>query len=146
MKPITIFVTVLISLLIGCSKNAGKTNDIESPDDVIKKHYRWDTGQEVELVGVIWPSKSPGGAKFHIRCSDNRNPHLISDKIDQLNLKRGTTLWVKGNIEYIRYDRPKTDTKLQVFVYPQTVCYLHVKDFKIIEDSNQATQQTQQAR
>lgn len=144
MKPITVFVTVLICLLTGCSKNTTNINDIKARDDAIKKYYRWAEGQEVELVGVIWPSKSPA-AKFHIRCSDNRNPQLISDKINKLNLKRGTAIWVKGNIEYIQYNIPKSDMNSSPFS-SQPICCLRVKDFKIMEDSNQATQQTQQTQ
>src|SRR3989339_783114 len=75
--------------------------EIETPQkdsnttDTIKERYQWEAGQEVERIGVIWPSKEPGGANYHIRCDDKRNPHIISPEIDQLKLKKGTTFWVK---------------------------------------------------
>jgi hypothetical protein len=146
MKSITVFITIFTILFIGCSKEVSKTSHVEPAAmpsaailDLIKNHYHWDPGQEVERVGVLQQAKQPGGkAEYFIRCDDSRNPSLISTEIDQL--KRGTTLWVKGNIEYIQYDKPPGTPEITQFGYPQVACYLHLKDFKIIKEPNQVPQ------
>ena len=62
---------------------------------------------------------------------DNKNPHIISEELDKL--ERGTKVWVRGTVEYVRYERPADyKSRPSAFALPQTVCYIIVSDFKII--------------
>ncbi|MHC4385904.1 MAG: hypothetical protein ACYTEU_00895 [Planctomycetota bacterium] len=141
MKLIITFIVIPICFFSGCNGDGIYIGTSETPEkpaasvsDLTKRHYNWEPGQEIERIGEIWPSKSIGGNKYHIRCDDHRNPQLLSPKLDQLKLAQGTKIWVKGIIEYKHYERPQGSSGISCFVYPQTVCYLHVADFRTIED------------
>ena len=143
MKSIIIFIAIPIAFISGCKSdgfNIGTRKTLVKPavsvSDQTQNHYKWEAGQEIERVGKIRLSKSIGGNKYHIRCDDHRNPQLVSSKIDQLKLTKGTNIWVKGIVEYKHYERPQDSPGFSCFVYPQTVCYLHVSDFRVIEDSS----------
>ena len=146
MKSIIIFVAITTAFISGCKSDgfnigAGKTSvkPAVSVSERTKNHYKWEAGQEIERVGKIWLSKSIGGNRYHIRCDDRRNPQLVSSKLDQLKLPQGTPIWVKGNIEYKHYERPKSSSDPSCFVFPQTICFLNVTDFRTIEDSSLET-------
>ena len=143
MQLIIIFAVLLVCFFSGCKDDEVNVDTSETTEKRVtlvsnpqNKHYDWESGQEIERVGEIWPSKSIGGNKYHIRCDDHRNPQLVSSKIDQLKLTKGTNIWVKGIVEYKHYERPQDSPGFSCFVYPQTVCYLHVSDFRVIEDSS----------
>ena len=92
----------------------------------------WKNGQEVELTGTIWPSK--GGTTYYIDA-DEGGAHLKSEAIAKL--KRGTTVWVKGVVEYVHFPRPKDYYNDQggtnyAMVFPQTLCCVNVAEFKVI--------------
>ncbi len=98
------------------------------------KREKWKQGETVELTGTIYPSK--GGVGKHYIDGAKGSAHLRSADIDKV--VSGTTLWVKGTVEYVHYERPDdyyapNGSSRYSAMLPQTICSIHVDAFKILE-------------
>lgn len=129
MKPVIFFLTVLIMVSLSCcnhgqgDKQAGQLLEAEDTP--------WKNGQEVEIAGVIYPSKA--NARFYLQTEDGAGVH-IKGGTDIDVLEAGTKLRVKGIIEYTTYEKPEDyDEKRYGVKLPQTICYIAVEDFTILE-------------
>jgi len=104
----------------------------KQPDQLLEaENTPWENGQEVEIAGVIYPSKAD--ARFYLQTEDGTGVH-IKHGTDIDVLEAGTKLRVKGTIEYIPYEKPEDedyDEKRYGVKLPQTICYIAVEEFAI---------------
>ena len=128
-KPVIFFLTVLIMVSLSCcnhgqgDKQAGQLLEAEDTP--------WENGQEVAIAGVIYPSKA--NARFYLQTEDGTGAH-IKQGTDIDVLETGTKLRVTGTIEYIPYEKPVDyDEKQYGVKLPQTICYIAVEEFTILE-------------
>lgn len=129
MKLIRFLVAVLIILSVSCC-NQGQGD--KQPSQLLKaEDTPWENGQEVAISGTIYPSRAD--ARFYLQTEDGTGAH-IKRGTDIDILEAGTKLWVKGTIEYIPYKEPEDyDEKQYGVKFPQTICYIAVEEFTILE-------------
>ncbi|MBN1254673.1 MAG: hypothetical protein JXA50_05305 [Deltaproteobacteria bacterium] len=128
MKIISILAIVIVVFAFGCNNQEQTRGDSPLPAGGSKK---WKNGQAVEITGLIYPSKA--NARFYIETKDGKVAHIKSGTdIDILEVE--TALWVRGTIEYVQHERPQDyDEKQYGVKFPQTICYISVEDFKILD-------------
>jgi hypothetical protein len=129
MKLIIFFLAVLIMFSLSCC-NHGQGD--KQPDQLHEaEDSPWENGQEIAISGVIYPSKA--NARFYLQTEDGRGAH-IKHGTDIDILEAGTKLRVKGTIEYVPYEKPEDyDEKQYGAKFPQTICYIAVEEFTILE-------------
>ena len=128
MKIISILAIGIIIFAFSCGNQEQTRSDSPLPAGGSKKRKN---GQTVEITGLIYPSKAD--ARFYIKTKDGNIAHIKSGTdIDILEVE--TALWVRGTIEYIQYERPQDyDEKQYGVKFPQTICYITVEYFKILD-------------
>lgn len=121
-------IIIIVALLAGCQH---EKNTRPQEQSTAKFPSEWKQGDVVELTGSIHPARTD--AKYFIETADGRGVSIRSDAIDKLGA--GTTLWVKGKIEYVHYPKPKDYDNDRGGVnygvrFPQSICYLRVSEYK----------------
>ena len=130
MKLIRSFVAVIIIVSFGCSKQ--DQSDEQSSQLLKAGDAPWENGQEVEIFGAIYPSRA--NARFYLQTEDGNGAH-IKPGTDVDVLEAGTKLRVKGTIEYVSYEEPEDyDEKRYAVKRPQTICYIIVEEFIILDE------------
>ena len=129
MKLIIFFVAAIFIFSFGCGK---QDQGDKQPSQLLKAgDTPWESGQAVELSGVIYPSRA--NARFYLQTEDGNGVH-IKPGTDIDVLETGTKLRVKGIIEYVPYTEPEDyDEKRYAVKRPQTICYITVEEFTILE-------------
>ena len=129
MKLIRLLTAIIIVFSLSCcnhgqgDKQAGQLLEAEDTP--------WENGQEVAMSGIIYPSKA--NARFYLQTEDGAGVH-IKGGTDIDVLEAGTKLRVKGMIEYVPYEKPEDyDEKRYGVKFPQTICYVAVEEFTILE-------------
>ena len=129
MKLIRLLAAIIIVFSLSCC-NHGQGD--KQPVQLLEaEDSPWENGQEVAISGVIYPSKA--NARFYLQTEDGAGVH-IKQGTDIDVLETGTKLRVKGMIEYVPYDKPEDyDEKQYGVKFPQTICYIAVEEFTILE-------------
>lgn len=129
MKLIRLLAAIIIVFSVSCC-NHGQ-GDKKADQLLEAEDTPWENGQEVAIAGVIYPSKA--NARFYLQTEDTAGVH-IKQGTDIDVLEAGTKLWVKGTIEYTPYKKPDDyDEKRYGVKFPQTICYIAVEEFTILE-------------
>jgi hypothetical protein len=128
MKFVNILAIGIIMFAFGCGNQEQTRGDSPLPAGGSKQ---WENGQSVEITGRIYPSKA--NARFYIETKDGSIAHIKrGTDIDILEVE--TVLWVRGTIEYVQHERPQDyDEKQYGVKFPQTICYITVEDFRILD-------------
>jgi len=128
MKTFRFPIFVLSMMALAGVARAGQDNTVSQPKT---PRQTWTNGQEVEITGTIWPSKGIG-TKFYIKGEDGNTCHMRNKEIGRL--KQGARIWAKGKVEYVHYPAPKNPAEQGAMELPQTLCYLNMSEFRILEN------------
>ena len=130
MKLIRFFVAAIIMFSLSCSNQ--DQGDEQSSQLLKAGDTPWENGQEVEISGVIYPSRA--NVRFYLQTEDGKGAH-VKPGTDIDILETGTKLWVRGTIEYVSYKEPEDyDEKRYAVKFPQTICYITVEEFTILDE------------
>ena len=130
MKLIRFFVAAIIMFSLSCSNQ--DQGDEQSSQLLKAGDTPWENGQEVEISGVIYPSRA--NVRFYLQTEDGTGAH-VKPGTDIDILETGTKLWVRGTIEYVTHTEPEDyDEKRYAVKKPQKICYIYVEEFTILDE------------
>jgi len=132
----------------GCSQRTSKDAQPKAGAAIASSKQtasgEWKDGQEVEFTGTVSPSKL---TRYCLAAEGKGRVHIKSTEIEKLVLEPGTKLWIKGEIEVVRHEKPKEHHGkavrkteegeavgvTQALSFPITACYVRVAEYGVVK-------------